>query len=136
MSYESRFMCICSPEGSQECREIYAEVLKMFERPEREDIITKDGHNLSEARRDAGFMTDIVYWAEVWHDSTYYKWNFAADQWCGVGCEEYKMAEGEDRYPKEPTDSVFFQCDVVEHGVAACIKYFEDKRKSGWAEAA
>jgi hypothetical protein len=109
-------MCVCAPEELAECRAVLEEINKLFKRDLPPD----------ERYADAGLMTDAVYWAKCWHDDKYYEWSFAADQWAGVGCAEYTLHKDKSR---EFTDSVFFQCDVVEHGIAACIKYYEEKHK-------
>lgn len=133
MSYESRFMCVCTPEGLKECREILAEVEALF-KTDRDDIIDKDGHNLTEAHSDSGLISYAIYWAN-WQDrERYYEWGFAADQWAGVTCREYTVDPETNRFTEKPTDSIFFQCDVVEHGIAACIKYFNDKSKNNVEE--
>lgn len=127
MTYDNRFMCVCSPDELKECQEVLAEVTKLFDRGHKVDILDRDGYNLTAAHADAGLISDAVYWANWGVDNHVYEWGFAADQWAMAICTEYAWDEEKSRYSEEPSDVVSFQCDVVEHGIAACIKYYTDK---------
>lgn len=101
MSFDSRFMCWCSPEGEAECEAIYDQVMER-----------------TKARDDRDFISAVIYGLTL--DNI--ELDFAADQWGGVGAIKYEY-HGLGTEPTE-LDSVFFQCDDFRHGLAAVWLYF------------